>query len=178
MNYPIYNQDYEYSCAEILRYLTSFPHHTVYVSRPVRIENKQELTSTHSYPRDGLSIELKWECRSVWISSKLSTMNKILKMQEEGHITLVKYKIIQFSANHLLSQQASQDTTIRNIYYSNVLQSDKRQTYVQKEYKSLEYNVKKPSTIIDVFFDMLIEETAKAIEFEEYYNKLKKQRSE
>lgn len=169
MNYPIYNQNHPYECEEIFRYLQAFPRHVVYISRPFHSKNQQEIHSTHVYPRDGLSIELYWKCRPMWISSKLSAMGKLLQMQEDGLITLVDFKIVQFSKSHSLSQQSLLDTTTRNIFYSKVLQNKERQMYIQEEYQLLEYELREPSIILDLFFVILIEEVEKAIAFEKYY---------
>jgi len=174
MNYPIYNQDHPHKCEEIFRYLQAFPHHIVYISKYFHSNDKQQLRSTHVYPRDGLSIELHWKCKPSWIPSKLSTMGKLIKMQEEDLITLVDFKILRFSKSHSLSHRSLLDTTTRNLYYSKVLQNTERQQYTQQEYELLEHQVREPSVIPDLFFTFLIDEIANAIEFEKYYENKKK----
>ena len=178
MNYPIYNQDRPHKCEEIFRYLQTFPHHIVYISKNFRSKGQQQLQSTHIYPRDGLSIELHWECQSIWIPSKLSTMGKLLRMQEEDLITLVDFKILRFSKSHSLSHRSLLDTATRNLYYSKVLQNTERQLYTQQEYELLEHQVREPSSIPDLFFVFLADEITKAIEFEKYYENEKKKMEE
>lgn len=174
MNYPIYNQDRPHKCEEIFRYLQAFPHHIVYISKFFHSKDQRQLQSTHVYPRDGLSIELHWKCQSTWIPSKLSTMGKLLKMQEEGLITLVDFKILRFSKSHSLSHRSLLDTTTRNLYYSKVLHRTERQLYTRQEYELLEHQVREPSSIPNLFFVFLIDETTNAIEFEKYYANEKK----
>lgn len=178
MNYPIYNQDRPHKCEEIFRYLQAFPHHIVYISKQSYSKDQQKLQSTHVYPRDGLSIELHWKCQSIYIPSKLSTMGKLIKMQEEGLITLIDFKILRFSKSHSLSHRSLVDTTTRNVYYSKVLQNTERQLYTQQEYELLEHHIRKPSSIPDLFFILLIDEITNAIKFEKYYENKKKKMEE
>lgn len=178
MNYPIYNQEHPHKCEEIFRYLQAFPHHIVYISKSSHCKGQQQLQSTHVYPRDGLSIELNWQCQSIWIPSKLSTMGKLIKMQEEDLITLVDFKILRFSKRHSLSHRSLLDTTTRNLYYSKVLQNTERQLYTQQEYELLEHQVREPSAIPDLFFVFLIDEITNAVEFEKYYENKKKKTEE
>ncbi|MCP8970421.1 hypothetical protein [Ectobacillus ponti] len=170
MNYPIYELDRPYQSEEMFRYLQEFPQHIVYT----QYKRGQEMLSTHVYPRDGLSIEMRWRCLANRTFSRLSSMEKVLKMYKENAITLLDSRIVRFSARHSLSRQSSLDMSVRNKYYTRVLQRPEKQGYTEQEYRWLEHKVQEAGQIPDLFFRMLAEEVSNRIAFESFYQEWKK----
>ncbi|MFP3727124.1 hypothetical protein U8V72_18260 [Priestia filamentosa] len=172
MNYPIFNLDYQYTLEELVRYVRFFPEHRATIVVSSKEPGKCKFYTYHQYRKDGLLIRLSWESKYVELETQEITIDTLFKLKGDKGLRLLSYNIISFSYNADSRQPLSNDE-VKEKYFNHVLQGKTKKKYQQKEYKQLEYDIKQGCTIPDLFFEFMIEEIQKSINFENYYKKLK-----
>jgi hypothetical protein len=67
-------------------------------------------------------------------------------------------------------------TEIYQLFHERVLKGRKQTTYTEKKYTHIEESPSEKTHIPDVFFEMLLQDVQKTINFDNYYINLEKQR--
>jgi len=170
LNYPIFNSDYEYTLEEIVRYVRYFDKHRATIVVPSSFINNPIFHSYHQYREDGLLIRFEWKARHDEFVSRETTVEELFRIHKLKNCNLINYEIINFTEN-LAYEHNMPNEDVKTIYHSKVMQKKKREKYTKEKYELLELNVKHLCKIPDIFFEFLIDEIQKNIDFENYCNK-------
>lgn len=82
----------------------------------------------------------------------------------------MNYKIISFTENRVFKSSIPNEEA-KTLFSEKVIQGKIRKKFSKKKYELLEFNVKKSNKIPDIFFEFLVEEVQKNIDFKNYLNK-------
>jgi len=170
MNYPIFNSDYEFTLEEMVRYVRYFNKHRATVVVPSFFKSELIFYTYHQYREDGLLIRMEWKAKNNYFTSNETTVEELFKMHKAKTCKLMNYKIISFTENRVFKSSIPNEE-VRTLFFKKVLQGKMQKMFSKEKYEILEFNVKKSNEIPEIFFEFLVEEVQKNIDFKNYLNK-------
>jgi hypothetical protein len=172
MNFPIYNNDYQFTLSEIVKYIKFFYQHIVYLDKK---GSSGYIETNHQFLYDGLYIKLYWKQNKENINiSQYTKTEAVLKHHKNKDIGLLKYDIVKYS-NNTGEQVYLPTEESREIFFKKVLRNRLKKSYSIEEYHKFEFETSNKINIPDVFFDSITEEVRNILAFEKYYIERNKQ---
>lgn len=165
INFPIFNNDYDFHLEEIVRYLKKF-NHNVRIKRSYSYFVDNIFVSEHRF-RDGLYIRLFWFTKFHDIHEIQEDIWSLFKFHKKGHITLKNFDFMAYSHNELDIGPPNKNSA--NIFFNHVLKNKKLKRINEARYSNLEFTTSSPTQIPDFLFQIIVEHTNNEIEFEKYY---------
>lgn len=165
MNFPIFNNDFNFTKETMFDYLLSFPEHKIVIKTQHDVFLKKKTLQTFHTFSDKLKIIMSWDMNeNLSIVRFTFDMVSIKKLVDDSLLILKSFSFESFSSNEYIHEFDN-----NNVFFHSF--SLKSPLLPKELYHFLEFEVNKSTSINDNEFSKLINDIYSFLLFEEFLKK-------